>query len=228
MAGKQQYNQVCPIATMLDVVGNRWALLVVRELNLGPRRFKDIHAGLETASTDMLTSRLRELEAAGLIESTDDRRYQLTAVGRALSPVIRQMMIWTFRTSSITQDPTGPEKSFGPDPVRRLVGLMALLLHTTPQEPTTGVIALSVGSLDVVVQPGRIGYEVSEGSVEDPDGTIRLTDEGLFSFLLAGLPASSLVDSSDLHLTGAVAERVMADIEAAVAGAHTEIQAELV
>lgn len=119
MTGKQESNQVCPIASALDLFGSRWALLVIRELSLGPRRFGDILSGLETASTDMLTSRLRELEAAGLVGRTSDRRYELTPAGFALSPIMRSMLVWSFRDGALDRGSTdGTPRSFGPDPVR--------------------------------------------------------------------------------------------------------------
>src|SRR4051812_50019297 len=67
MAGKRSYGDRCGIARALDLVGERWALLVVRELLLGPKRFTDLRAGLPQLSADVLSQRLRELEAAGIV-----------------------------------------------------------------------------------------------------------------------------------------------------------------
>ena len=62
------YGDRCGVARALDLVGERWALLVVRELLLGPKRFTDLRAGLPQVGPDVLSQRLRELEAAGLVE----------------------------------------------------------------------------------------------------------------------------------------------------------------
>lgn len=67
MAGKRRYHTGCAVAHALDLVGERWALLVVRELLLGPKRFTDLLAGLPGASPDMLTQRLRELTDAQVV-----------------------------------------------------------------------------------------------------------------------------------------------------------------
>ena len=66
MAGKRTYGDPCGIARALDVIGERWALLVVRELLLGPKRFTDLRAGMPNLSPDVLSQRLRELEQAGV------------------------------------------------------------------------------------------------------------------------------------------------------------------
>src|SRR4029079_7862927 len=67
MAGKRAYDDPCGIARALDVVGERWALLLVRELVLGPKRFTDLRTGLRGVSTDVLSQRLRQLEQAGVL-----------------------------------------------------------------------------------------------------------------------------------------------------------------
>ncbi len=100
MAGKRSYGDACGIARALDVVGERWALMVVRELLLGPKRFTDVRAGLPHVSPDVLAQRLRDLEQAGIV---DHRRlpppygsqvYELTARGRALEPVLIELGRW--------------------------------------------------------------------------------------------------------------------------------------
>ncbi|MFL5868626.1 MAG: winged helix-turn-helix transcriptional regulator, partial [Thermoleophilaceae bacterium] len=84
------YGDTCGIARALDLVGERWALLVVRELVLGPKRFSDLRAGLPNVSPDVLSQRLRELEQAGLLRRgklpppAGSRIYELTERGQAL------------------------------------------------------------------------------------------------------------------------------------------------
>ena len=68
MATKRSYGEACRFAYALDVVGERWALLVVRELLLGPKRFTDLRAGLPHASSNILSERLNELEDSGIVE----------------------------------------------------------------------------------------------------------------------------------------------------------------
>lgn len=93
MTAKRSYRLLCPIARALDVVGDRWALLIVRDLHAGPARFHDLETGLGIA-TNLLSTRLTELTEAGLIEkSTEDRRsvYQLTELGRQTDRILWEL-----------------------------------------------------------------------------------------------------------------------------------------
>jgi DNA-binding HxlR family transcriptional regulator len=100
MPTTRSYRERCPIARALDAVGERWALLVVRELLLGPQRFSDLRRALPGASTNMLTDRLRELEARGIVRRralpppAASSVYELTGRGRELEPVIDALGAW--------------------------------------------------------------------------------------------------------------------------------------
>jgi len=110
MTGRRKYDQGCAVAHGLDLVGERWALLVVRDLLLGPKRFVDLRSGLPGASPDMLTQRLRELQEAGVIR----RRklplpagawvYELTEWGAQLEPVVVELARWSSRSPSMPDD----------------------------------------------------------------------------------------------------------------------------
>jgi DNA-binding HxlR family transcriptional regulator len=103
MAGKRSYADACGIARALDLVGERWALLVVRELLLGPKRFTDLRTGLPHIGPDVLAQRLRELEAAGILRRRKlpppaaSQIYELTPRGRELEPVILALGRWGSR-----------------------------------------------------------------------------------------------------------------------------------
>ncbi|WP_328563498.1 helix-turn-helix domain-containing protein [Streptomyces coelicoflavus] len=97
---RRSYDQYCSAARALDAVGDRWTLLIVRELLAGPRRYTDLHADLPGVSTDVLASRLKDMERDGL---TTRRRlpppgaayvYELTARGRGLLPVLEALGTW--------------------------------------------------------------------------------------------------------------------------------------
>ncbi|MEU2072797.1 winged helix-turn-helix transcriptional regulator [Streptomyces sp. NPDC056202] len=97
---RRSYDQHCAAARALDLVGDRWTLLVVRELLAGPRRYTDLHADLPGVSTDMLAGRLKDMEGAELVTR---RRlpppasafvYELTPRGRDLLPVLRTLAAW--------------------------------------------------------------------------------------------------------------------------------------
>lgn len=90
----RSYGQLCAVACALDAVGDRWSLLVVRELLDGPRRWTDLRSGLPGIAKNLLADRLRELEQAGVLERGDDERYALTPRGAALEPVLCALLIW--------------------------------------------------------------------------------------------------------------------------------------
>ena len=96
----RRYDDPCGIARALDVVGDRWALLVVRELIFGPKRFRQLRSGLHGVSPNVLSQRLRELEDAGIVRRdvleppASVAVYELTARGRALEPVLLELGRW--------------------------------------------------------------------------------------------------------------------------------------
>lgn len=100
MPRRRSYDQYCSAARALDAVGDRWTLLIVRELLAGPRRYTDLHADLPGVSTDMLAGRLKDMEGTALVTR---RRlpppvsayvYELTSRGRDLLPVLRALAEW--------------------------------------------------------------------------------------------------------------------------------------
>ena len=100
MGEKRSYGDACGIARALDVVGERWALMVVRELLLGPKRFTDLRAGLPHVSADVLAQRLRDLEQAGIVSHRRlpppyaSQVYELTPTGRELERVLIELGRW--------------------------------------------------------------------------------------------------------------------------------------
>ena len=99
MSGIRSYGDPCGIARALDVIGERWALLIVRELLFGPKRFTDLRAGLG-ASPNVLSQRLAELEAAGVVHQrkAGGALYELTDWGRELQPILLQLGRWGTRS----------------------------------------------------------------------------------------------------------------------------------
>lgn len=105
----------CPIAAAMEVVGDRWALLVVREIAMGSRRFSDIATGTG-APRDRLAARLKSLEAAGVVARRpyQDRpprdEYTLTESGRALIPVLDALLTWGATYAVASDDPLRPAR----------------------------------------------------------------------------------------------------------------------
>src|SRR4051794_30434694 len=109
---KRRYEDACGAAHALDLVGERWALLVMRELMLGPKRFGDIKGGLPGISANVLTQRLEGLEAAGVLvrrklpPPASTRVYELTPWGYEAEPIFQTLGRWAAR--SPTHDPSLP------------------------------------------------------------------------------------------------------------------------
>jgi DNA-binding HxlR family transcriptional regulator len=110
MQKKRQYEDGCAFAQGLDLVGERWALLVIRELVYGPKRFTDLKQGLAGIATNVLTQRLTDLEAAGIVMRRDlppparTQVYDLTDWGRELKPVFAVMGKWAARSPHLRFD----------------------------------------------------------------------------------------------------------------------------
>src|SRR6478672_5191910 len=100
----KRYEQYCPMAHALDLVGDRWALLVVRELMHGPKRYTDLVEGLPGIGTNILAARLRDLEQADVVARRTlpppaaSKVYELTDYGRGLRPAMRELAIWGARS----------------------------------------------------------------------------------------------------------------------------------
>lgn len=99
---KRSYDQACNVARALDVVGDRWTLLLIRELLIGPRRFRDLLAGLPGVGPNLLSDRLKQLQAEGVVERFELPPpaslsvYRLTAKGEALEAVVLELFRWSW------------------------------------------------------------------------------------------------------------------------------------
>ena len=100
----KRYEQYCPMAHALDLVGERWALLVIRELMHGPKRYTDLVDSLPGIGTNILAARLRDLEAHGIVGERTlpppaaSKVYELTDYGRELRPAMRELALWGARS----------------------------------------------------------------------------------------------------------------------------------
>lgn len=101
---KRTYNDLCGLSHALELVGERWAILVLRELSYGPKRFTDLRSGLPSASPNVLSQRLRELETHGIVRRRTlappaaSKVYELTEWGRELEPTLRSLGRWAARS----------------------------------------------------------------------------------------------------------------------------------
>lgn len=201
MTGKRSYGDSCGIARGLDVVGDRWALLVVRELLLGPKRFTDLRSGLPNLSPDVLSLRLRELEQAGVLTRATlsppaaSRVYALTARGHGLEPVLLALAAWG------SEVPFPPEAGpLGPDSL--IIALKTLF--RPPERGQCGRFELRVDG-----QPFRADVEprdlrLERGTAPDPDAVIETDAATLSRILWHGEELEAAVRSGSAKLTGSV------------------------
>jgi len=110
VSDRRSYGDGCSSAHALDLVGDRWALLIVRDLLLGPKRFTDLQEGLPHGSPNMLTQRLRDLEASGVVRRrrlpapASSNVYELTDWGAELEPIVLGLQRWGAGSPSLPQD----------------------------------------------------------------------------------------------------------------------------
>ncbi len=173
----KRYEQYCPMAHALDLVGDRWALLVIRELMHGPKRYTDLVANLQGIGTNILAARLRDLETHGIVARRTlpppaaSKVYELTDYGRELRPAMRELAIWGARS-------LGPPTGAG-------------------EELFKGWLA---NAMDIVMAPlapdGRFEFradtevaslvngEVLNGPIDNPDVVVEGDADGIYSLFV--------------------------------------------
>ena len=186
MATRRTYGDGCAIAHGLDLVGERWALLLVRELLLGPKRFTDLKRGLPNASPNVISERLRELEQAGVVRRdklpppAGSRVYQLTEWGRELEDLVMSLGHWAARSPS--QPRTAP---IGADSI-----VLALRARFDP-DAADGLRAsyeLRLGEDRFRIAVSDDQLDVARGGTERPDATIDTDPDTLNAVLWDGRP----------------------------------------
>ena len=197
---KRTYDDGCAAAHALDLVGERWALLVVRELLLGPKRFTDLRAGLPGASPNVISQRLRDLEAASIVRRRKlpppaaSRVYELTGWGEELEPVIVRLGRWGARSPSKPRD-----AALGVD---SLILSFRTMFDPQAAQGLSASYELRFGEdrFRAVVDDGR--FEISRGSADGPDAVVEADSDTLAALIYAGRPLDEAVDSGDLRIEG--------------------------
>jgi len=199
---QRSYGQFCPAAKALDVVGERWTLLVVRELLLGPRRFTDLLAALPGLGTSLLTSRLKHLEAAGVIRREQlpppagSWVYQITEAGLGVALVVKALADWGTRLL----DAPGPEEAV------RACWLALPLAVSAPASAVAGVHETYQVHVDDevlhIVLTGT-GVQARSGAAPSPPDLVIRTDQAAFVELSLGrAELTALVAADRAQVTG--------------------------
>lgn len=194
----RKYQDACGIARSLDVVGERWALLVVRELVFGPKRFTDLRDGLRGISQNVLSQRLRDLEAAGIVRRTllgppaSTQAYELTAQGRALEPVLVAMSRWGALT------PPPPESEMSND----AFALALKALFVPASDGFSGRIRLKLVRDAFDVEVGDDSIEVARASGPDPAIVLEAPESVLRAVMFHRRTLDDALETGDLRITG--------------------------
>jgi DNA-binding HxlR family transcriptional regulator len=178
------YGEYCSLAKSLDVIGNRWTLLIVRELLLrGPSRYTDLREGLPGIATNLLAERLRELEEEGLVAREEapppiaTTLFRLTPRGGGLRPVIERLILWGAPLMTV-QDPK--------DVVRSqwlAFALESMLSDHEPQGPAV-TIELRTGDQPILIETRDGDVKARLGSAERPDAMLLGPPKPILGFLI--------------------------------------------
>jgi DNA-binding HxlR family transcriptional regulator len=173
---KRRYDQYCPVAHALDLIGERWAMLIVKDLMHGPKRYTDLVEHLPGIGTNILAARLRALEACGVIEKRTlpppaaSRVYELTDYGRALKPVMRELALWGARSLGPPTDADELFEGWLANAVDTMLGPYA----------TEGTFEFRVGE-----EVATLANGVAEpGPAESPDVVVTAKPEGMYNLLI--------------------------------------------
>jgi DNA-binding HxlR family transcriptional regulator len=200
MATQRSYNDRCGIAHALDLVGERWALLVVRELVLGPKRYTDLLAALPDVSTNVLSRRIDELKHAGVVRRrrlpppAASSVYELTEWGQQLEPIIIQLGRWGARSPSPPQGAHLSATSF----------ILSLQTYFDPHAGAgiTASYELRLGedTFHATVDHGQ--FEVVRGSANQPDATFEADPVTLLELIHGGRDFAKAVRGGALTVQG--------------------------
>ena len=199
----KSYQQYCSVARALDVVGDRWVLLIVRELlALGPSRYSDLKRGLPGIATNLLAERLKAMEAEGLLERYEApppvgaTLYQLTERGRELQDVVHALARWGLGRMP---DGPGPEDAVQPQWTALFAGL-----ELSPQLAPQSEVVVGIGTGDEAVHAilRHGAFEIRRGTAPGADVTLS-GEPQLVGAVLAGLLSPDQAASLGLTIAGA-------------------------
>jgi DNA-binding HxlR family transcriptional regulator len=195
------YGQYCGFARALELVGERWALMIVRDLLIGPRRFSDLQRGLPGIPTNILTARLKEMERSGLVERTVQPResgggvaYALTQAGKDLEPAVYSLGRWGAKRLG---DPR-PGETVTPDS-------LAMALRTTFQPAAakgkTVSFELRFGEIVLRADVVKGKLAVAHGPSPRPDLIIE-TGPALRPLMAGEITAREALKSGGVRVSG--------------------------
>ena len=207
----KRYGQVCAIARALDVVGERWSLLLVRELTLGPRRYRDLATGLPGIPSHILAARLKDLQAAGVITRrtlpapTDVTVYELTDAGRALQPALHELLEWGLRFAPEPSRDDAEQPGWG---LLGAAGRPAAL-------PAGQTCELRVGPEVFYLGSDAGALTVRRGPAPDGDAVVTMPAGALYSLLTGHTTVTDAVRQATVGGDTGIARRALEPLAAA-------------
>lgn len=181
MKEKRSYGQYCGLASALDVVGERWSLLLVRNLLLGPQRYGELLAGLPGITTNLLAKRLKDLAEAGVIERSAGEGYRLTSRGQKLEAAVQALGAWG---SEFLQ-----EKD--PEACHRSLAWLLVSLKRRYQGGENLSVGLMTPDDEYRVNLGS-EYTATRGEAEGADVVLRGGELPLMQALVFGAPVQAI------------------------------------
>lgn len=190
---RRSYGQYCAVAKALDHVGDRWTLLIVRELLMGPRRYSDLRASLPGIATNLLARRLRELAADGIIVRGGSRgSYELTEFGRGLENVIHELVRWGGRWMG----QRAQDEVFEPE-------WLAVALTALFPDHVRGRVEIRADDVVLTVNQGRARV----GAAQDPEAVVEGPPETVLAVAAGRLPLSAVTVRGDHGVAAALLGR---------------------
>ena len=197
---KRTYEDGCATAHALDLIGERWALLVVRELILGPKRFTDLRAGLPGISPNVLTQRLEELEESNLVHRrklpppASSWVYELTEWGLQLEQVIMALGRWGAKSPQLLQG--------YPLSIDALVLSFRTMFSAKLAGDFAATLELRIGEDRFRATVGSGELELVRGSADRPDAVIEGTTDTLVAVVYGGRKFAEAVKAGELKVEG--------------------------
>jgi DNA-binding HxlR family transcriptional regulator len=198
-AGAKSYGQFCGVARALDLVGDRWTLLIVRELLVRPARYAELRANLPGIATNLLAQRLRELQARGIVERDAEAGwgspYRLTELGVGLEGVLGSLVRWS--TPLMT-------RGRGRDEFRASWLVVALRGLLVPAPGFRSTVQLVVEGEPLVVDGRGADLEVTLGTTEAPHVTLEGPAELILGLASGAVPVPVALRHPDVRVAGAL------------------------
>lgn len=200
MTTKRSYEDGCAAAYALDLIGERWALLVVRELLLGPKRFTDIRASLPGISSNVLTQRLIELEQAQVVQKcrlgppVSTWVYEVTAWGAQLEPIIIQLGRWAAQSSCFPQGNSLSATS--------LALSFRAMFNVDKAVDLNAHYALRLGAETFLMQVANQKLSIERGGIDGADAILECHPNVLAALVYDGQDLHRAIASGDLIYQG--------------------------